>query len=153
LPDDEAAAAGLTVRQLVERHSSDPKCAVCHRRFDHYGFALENFDAIGRWRDKDLGDRAIDVHVTTPDGYGMNGLAGLREYLSTQRRDDFVRQFCRKLLGYALGRAVQLSDEPLLGEMQNELAANEFNVAVAVEEIVLSRQFREIRGRDAAGEQ
>ncbi|MEX2186560.1 MAG: DUF1592 domain-containing protein [Pirellulales bacterium] len=150
---DEAASAELTVRQLVERHVSDPKCAVCHRRFDHYGFALENFDAIGRWRDKDLGKRAIDAHATTQDGFEMNGVAGLREYLLTKRRDDFVRQFCRKLLGYALGRSVQLSDEPLLGEMRTALGANEYDVGLAVEMIVLSRQFREIRGRDAAGDE
>ncbi|RIK84587.1 MAG: hypothetical protein DCC68_01120 [Planctomycetota bacterium] len=152
LPDDEAATANLTVRQLVERHSSDPKCAVCHMRFDHYGFALENFDAIGRYREKDLGDRPIDAHVKTPDGFEMNGVAGLREYLVTKRRDAVVRQFCRKLLGYALGRAVQLSDEPLLAAMQEELRAKNYDVSLAVEKIVLSRQFREIRGRDAAAE-
>ena len=61
LPDDEAATQGLTVRQLVEKHTSDPKCAVCHRRIDPFGFALEAFDAIGRHRDKDLGDRPIDT--------------------------------------------------------------------------------------------
>lgn len=152
LPEDEAATAGLTVRQLVERHSSDAKCAVCHQRFDHYGFALENFDAIGRFREKDLGDRPIDAKTRTQDGIEMNGIAGLRAYLTTQRRDAFVRQFCKKLLGYSLGRAVQLSDEPLLADMQKTLAANNFNMALAVEKIVLSRQFREIRGRDAAGE-
>jgi hypothetical protein len=152
LPEDEAATAGLTVRQLVERHSSDAKCAVCHQRFDHYGFALENFDAIGRFREKDLGDRPIDAKAKTQDGIEMNGVAGLREYLTTKRRDAFVRQFCKKLLGYSLGRAVQLSDEPLLADMQKSLAANNFNMALAVEQVVLSRQFREIRGRDVAGE-
>jgi hypothetical protein len=152
LPEDEAATAELTVRQLVERHSSDAKCAVCHKRFDHYGFALENFDAIGRDREKDLGDRPIDARAATPEGFEMNGVAGLRDYLLSQRREAFLRQFCRKLLGYALGRAVQLSDEPLLSEMQSELAAKNYDVALAVEKIVTSRQFREIRGRDAAVE-
>jgi hypothetical protein len=152
LPDDESATAELSVRQLVERHSSDAKCAVCHVRFDHYGFALENFDAIGRYREKDLGDHPIDSRVKTPDGFDMNGVAGLREYLLTQRRDAFVRQFCRKLLGYALGRSVQLSDEPLLAELQKELPSKEYSVAYAVEKIVTSRQFREIRGRDAVSE-
>ena len=63
LPDDEAATDGLTVRQLVEKHVSDPKCSVCHRRIDPYGFSLEEFDAIGRYREKDLGDRPIDARV------------------------------------------------------------------------------------------
>ncbi len=65
------------------------------------------------------------------------------------RRDAVVRQFCRKLLGYALGRSVQLSDEPLLTEMRQRLAKNEYRFSVAVDAIVRSRQFREIRGKDA----
>jgi hypothetical protein len=63
----------------------------------------------------------------------------------TTRRDDFVRQFCRKLLGYALGRAVQLSDEPLLDEIQTQLRKNDYRFSVAVETIVLSKQFRHHR--------
>ncbi len=148
LPDDEAATDGLTVRQLVERHVSDPACANCHRRIDPYGFSLEAFDAIGRLRAADLGHRPIDTRVTVMDGSTFDGFEGLRQYLLTQRRDDFVRQFCRKLLGYALGRSVQLSDEPLLAEMQASLASGEYAVGSAVEAIVLSPQFREIRGAE-----
>lgn len=150
LPDDEAATDGLTVRQLVEKHVSDPKCAVCHRRIDPYGFSLEAYDAIGGLRQKDLGGRPIDTRVTAMDGSQFDGLDGLRNYLLTTRREAFVRQFCRKLLGYALARTVQLSDEPLLDEMYRELAAHDFKVDVAVEMIVRSRQFREIRGLDSA---
>jgi hypothetical protein len=147
LPEDEIDTAGLTVRQLVEKHSSDPKCAVCHQRIDAFGFSLEGFDAIGRRRAKDLGDRPIDTRVKTMDGVEFEGLDGLRNYLLTQRRDAFLRQFCRKLLGYALGRGIQLSDEPLLAEMQAQLKANDYRFSAAVETIVKSRQFREIRGR------
>jgi hypothetical protein len=149
LPDDEAETEGLTMRQLVERHVSDPKCAGCHRRIDPYGFSLEAFDAIGRHRATDLAGRPIDTQVTAPDGTELEGFEGLRTYLLTTRRDAVVRQFCRKLLGYALGRAVQLSDEPLLARMQAALEANDYKVVVAVEAIVLSRQFREIRGKDS----
>lgn len=150
LPDDEAATEGLTVRQLVEKHTSDPKCVVCHQRIDPYGFALEAFDAIGGHREKDLGDRLIDTRVKAMDGAEFDGLDGLRNYLLTKRRDAFMRQFCRKLLGYALGRSVQLSDEPLLTEMQTALAANDFKMNVAIETIIRSPQFREIRGADSA---
>jgi hypothetical protein len=153
LPDDEAATEGLTVRQLVERHASDAKCAVCHRRIDPLGFSLESFDAIGRRREKDLGDRAIDTRVQTMDGVPFDGLDGLRNYLLTNRRDAFVRQFCRKLLGYALGRSVQLSDELLLAEMQATLRAHEYRVVPVIETIVRSRQFREIRSREMASEE
>jgi hypothetical protein len=150
LPDDEAATEGATVRQLVEKHVSDPKCAVCHQRIDPYGFSLEAFDAIGGHRDKDLGNRPIDTRVTTMDGASFEGLDGLRSYLLTKRRDAFLRQFCRKLLGYSLGRSVQLSDEPLITDMQNNLAANDYKVGAAIEAIVKSRQFREIRGIETA---
>jgi len=143
----------LTGRQLVEKHSSDPKCAVCHRRIDAFGFALERIDAIGRQRDRDLGNRPIDTRTKTMDGAELDGLAGLRDYLLTQRRQAFLRQFCRKLLGYALGRGIQLSDEPLLAEMQAQWKARDYRMTAAVEAIVRSRQFRDIRGRLAALEE
>jgi hypothetical protein len=148
LPDDESALKGLTVRELVEKHTNDARCAVCHRRIDPFGFALERYDAIGRWREKEIGDRPIDTRTRSPDGRPIDGVDGLEAYLLSDRRDAFVRQFCRKLLGYALGRAVQLSDEPLLAEMQAELKARDYQVWAAVEAIVGSRQFREIRGRE-----
>lgn len=149
LPEDEGQE-GLTMRELTEKHTSDPRCAKCHARIDPLGFALEAFDAIGRHRQRDLGGRPIDTHVKAMDGTEFEGLAGLRQYLLTARRDAFVRQFCRKLLGYSLGRAVRLSDEPLLDELGARLGAHEHRLDVLVEAIVLSRQFREIRGRDAA---
>jgi hypothetical protein len=147
LPEDEADTK-LSVRQLVEKHSSDPRCAVCHSRIDGFGFALEGFDAIGRRREKDLANRTIDTKARLKDGTAIDGLDGLRAYLLGKRRNDFLRQFCRKLLGYALGRAVQLSDEPLLEEMQGRLEKNGYRFSGAVETIVRSRQFREIRGKD-----
>jgi hypothetical protein len=148
LPEDEADSK-LSVRELVERHSIDPRCAVCHQRIDAFGFALEAFDAIGRRREKDLGNRKIDTSAKLKDGTTFDGLDGLRDYLVVKRRNDFLRQFCRKLLGYALGRGVQLSDEPLLDEMQRRLEENRYRFSIAVETIVRSRQFREIRGKDA----
>jgi hypothetical protein len=151
LPDAESATNGLTVRQLVERHTSDPRCAKCHSRIDAFGFALEAYDAIGRRRDRDMGDRPIDTKARLRDGTTFEDLDGLRCYLATTRRDALIRQFCRKLLGYALGRAVQLSDEPLLEEMQQSLEKPDNRFSALLGTIVTSRQFREIRGRDAAG--
>ncbi len=144
----EEAPAGLTERQLIERHTSDEKCAGCHARFDPYGFALEGFDAIGRARAKDAAGLAIDTQVALPDGTAFAGLDGLRAYLLGSRRDDFLRQFCRKFLGYALGRSVQLSDRPLIDSMIARLKSGGYRVGDAVELIVRSPQFREVRGRD-----
>ena len=147
LPADEATET-LTMRELTEKHTSDRRCAGCHARLDPYGYALERFDAIGRYRDKDLGNRPINDHATNKDGAELQGFEGLRNYLLTKERDAFVRQFCKKLLGYSLGRAVQLSDEPLLDDMQIRLAASGYHVGTALDMIVSSPQFREIRGRD-----
>lgn len=147
LPDDEAATGGLSVRELVERHSRDAKCAVCHTRIDPIGFSLEAYDAIGRKRATDLGDRPVEVNAKMKDGTEFSGLDGLRTYLLTKRRDAVARQFSRKLLGYALGRGVQLSDEPLLEEMTRIISSND-PIGDVVEAIVRSPQFREIRGRD-----
>ncbi|MDQ3624315.1 MAG: DUF1588 domain-containing protein, partial [Verrucomicrobiota bacterium] len=149
LPADEAAES-LTVRQLTEKHSADPRCAGCHERIDPFGFALESFDAIGRRRERDLGGRPIDTRAKLMDGTPIEGVEGLRDYLLTKRRDAFLRQFCRKLLGYALGRGVQLSDEPLLAEMREQLKLQDHRIGAAIETIVQSRQFREIRGREMA---
>jgi hypothetical protein len=152
LPQDEANET-LTVRELTEKHTSDPRCASCHAKIDAFGFSLEHFDAIGRWRERDLGGRPIDAKAKVADGTQIEGLAGLRDYLVTKRRDAFLAQFNRKLLGYALGRSVMLSDEPLLEEMHAQLQANDYRVSGAIEVIVRSRQFREIRGRDTQYEQ
>lgn len=153
LPEDETETEGLTVRQLVEKHSSDPRCATCHVRIDPLGHALEGFDAIGRRREKDLAGRPIDAHAKAQDGAAFEGLDGLRNYLLTVRREAVIRQFCRKLLGYALGRGVQLSDGPLLEDMQKNLERQGYRFSAALETILGSRQFREIRGQEAEPEE
>jgi hypothetical protein len=139
----ETVPSNLTARQLIERHSSVDACAKCHAKIDPYGFALEQFDAIGRLR-----GQAVNTRTVLPDGQTIDGIEGLRNYLLTDRRDEFLRQFCRKLLGFALGRELILSDEPLLDTMLEELSKADYRFSVAVETIVLSPQFRQIRGRD-----
>ena len=152
LPEDEATET-LTVRQLTEKHSSDPKCYGCHRRIDAFGYSLEAFDPIGRLRSKDLGGRPIDTHAKVMDGSEFDGLDGLRSYLLTKRREAFLTQFCRKLLGYSLGRGVMLSDGPLNSEMRAQLKSHDYRISAALEAIVRSQQFREIRGKEMAGEE
>jgi len=138
---------------LIERHSSDAKCGACHRRIDPFGFALEGFDAIGRARTQDAAGLPIVTRTTLPNVTEIEGLDGLRSHLLKDRRDDFLRQFCRKLLGYALGRSVQLSDKPLLATMLARLNETDGRVGSVVTLIVQSPQFREVRGRDFLTEQ
>ena len=144
----EAVPEGLTERQLIERHSSDAACAKCHQRIDPLGFALEGFDAIGRRRTTTPAGVPIDTRTQLADGRDIEGLPGLRDFLLEHRRDDVTRQFCRKLLGYALGRGTQLSDQPLLDELQRHLAENDYRFSSVVLAIIQSRQFREIRTGD-----
>jgi mono/diheme cytochrome c family protein len=146
----ETVPTGLSERQLIAMHSENAACAKCHRRIDPFGFALEEFDAIGRLRTADASGKPLDTKATLPDGAVLDGQESVRAYLLGPRRDQFVRVFCRKLLGYALGRGVQLSDQPLLDEMAARLAAADYKISVAIEAIVTSPQFLSIRGRDAA---
>jgi mono/diheme cytochrome c family protein len=138
----------LTTRQLVEKHVSVQSCAVCHVRIDPFGFALEKYDPIGRFRDKEITGLAIDAKSKLKDGTEFEGIDGLRNYLLTKKKDVVVRLFCKRLLGYALGRAVTLSDTALLDEMVAELNKNDSRVGAAVQAIVRSPQFRMVRGSE-----
>ncbi|MCU0880018.1 MAG: DUF1588 domain-containing protein, partial [Pirellulaceae bacterium] len=149
-PLAETVTEGLTERQMTQLHSSAEACAKCHLRVDPFGFALEGYDAIGRLRTVDAAGLPIDTKTVLFDGTKVDGLADLKVYLGNKRRDAFVHQFAKKLLGYSLGRAVILSDEPLLTEIQQRLAEHDYQVGVAIDGIVRSPQFRQIRGREMA---
>ena len=148
LPDDESKLGDLTLREILSRHREHKSCAGCHQRFDSIGLVFENFGPIGELRDKDLGGRPVDTNATFPDGGKGNGLAGLRQYLRKHRQDDFLDNLCRKLLSYALGRTLLLSDDPLVHAMHAELGTNKYRFGTLVETIVNSPQFRNKRGRD-----
>jgi len=149
-PLPESAPDGLTERAMTERHSSDARCSGCHVRIDPYGFALEGYDAIGRFRRNDAAGLAVSAVATLPDGTAVDGMEGLRSWIAGPRREQFFRQFARKLLGYALGRSAMLSDEPLLEEITAALLSGDGRVGTVVAKITASRQFREARGEDAA---
>lgn len=149
LPEEEANA-GLTVRQQVERHTKTPDCAICHRRIDPYGFAMEQYDPIGRFRTNDLGGRLVEVKTKTMEGASFTGMEGLRAYLLKEKGGVITRLFCQRLLGYALGRAISPQDAPLIDKMGSELSKNGGRFSTAVRVIVDSPQFRTVRGRDYA---
>jgi hypothetical protein len=148
LPEEEGGSDGLSMRQLVEKHVSAAECATCHQRIDPYGFSLEKYDAIGRLRDKDLGGLALDTKAKLRDGTEFEGIDGLRTYLLTQKRAVFERLFCRRLLGYALGRQTTIADQALLDEMLAEMKKNDGRVTALVHTIVRSPQFKMARGSD-----
>jgi hypothetical protein len=148
LPKSETDTNGKTIRELLKLHTDDAKCARCHVRFDPIGLAMEGFDATGRARSKDLAGRPVDNVVQLPNGQEARGVPEFAEYLATHRRDDFVRTLCRKFLGYALGRSLLLSDQPLLEKMQTNLKENDYCFSSLFETVVLSPQFRNERCRD-----
>jgi hypothetical protein len=151
LPKDEAKLGELTLPQVLARHRQDPACAGCHRRFDSIGLAFEGFGPIGERRTKDLGGRPVQTIAAFPDGKDREELAGLRAYLRDRRENDFIDNLCRKLLSYALGRSLMLSDDRTLQELRRRLEADGYRLGSLVEKIVTSRQFLNRRGRDDVG--
>ncbi len=142
LPNDESKMGNLTLRQALEAHRANPACAGCHARFDSYGLVFEGFGPIGELRSKDLGGKPVDVRAPFPGGADRSGVAGLQEFIRQQRQQDFLDTFGRKMLSYALGRSLQLSDDTILQQMQTRLAAGNYRFETLVDTIVTSRQFR-----------
>jgi hypothetical protein len=150
LPKTEKEAS-KTIRELLADHVADSKCAMCHVHFDGLGLAMEGFDAVGKARAKDQAGRTIHASGQIHGSAEVKGIAGLIDYIEKNRRQDFDRQFCRKFLGYALGRSVLLSDRSLLLEMEKSLQTDG-RFSSLFETVVLSPQFRQQRGQDFAEE-
>ncbi|MDX1982794.1 MAG: DUF1592 domain-containing protein [Bryobacteraceae bacterium] len=140
LPADEARM-DLPLRQMLEQHRANPGCAACHARFDSFGLAFETFDPVGRRRTADLAGRAVDARATFPGGVEGEGLRGLQHYIRRHREAGFIRGFSGKLLAYALGRSLALSDELLIQEIGARLGKDGCCFETIVDSIVTSRQF------------
>jgi hypothetical protein len=141
LPRDEAKM-DLPLRDMMAQHRADPMCAACHSRFDSFGLALEGYGPIGEARTKDLAGRPVDARATFPGGIDGEGMESILKYIRDHRQNDFVDNVCRKMLVYALGRSLILSDDPTIEDMRGKLAANGYRFDTLVESIVTSPQFR-----------
>jgi hypothetical protein len=150
LPAKETETKGKSIRELLAQHTENAMCARCHQRFDSVGLAMEGFDAIGKSRTKDLAGRPVDNLVRLPTGAEARGIPEYSKYLVDQRKDEFTHTLCKKLLGFALGRSLELSDRALIEKMQDELKKNDYRFSCLLETIVLSPQFRTQRGKDYA---
>ena len=148
LPNDERKMGDLTLREVLVRHREDKACAGCHARFDSFGLAFEGFGPVGESRSRDLGGRAVDSRASFPGGSEGEGVPGLRGYLREHRQADFLDNFSRKLLSYALSRSLILSDEPLLDQMRLRLRADGYRFGGLIEQIVTSPQFLRKRSGD-----
>ncbi len=121
LPSDESDLGELTLPEVLAKHREHKSCAGCHDHFDALGVALEGFGPIGERRTVDLGGRPVETSATLPDGVQRDGISGLRDYLRQQREAEFIGNTCRKLLSYALGRTLIVSDDVLLDAMKDRL--------------------------------
>ncbi len=116
----------LDLRALLEKHRAPSSCTGCHQKMDPIGLAMENFDAIGRWRNYYRGEVAIDVSTQLEDGSPVNGPLELRDMLA-EEKTKFARSLSRKLLSYALGRSTLFTDSPTLKTLTDNLLEHNFN--------------------------
>jgi hypothetical protein len=145
LPDNEALLGELSLRETLAIHRQHSSCAACHDRFDSIGLVFEGFGPIGELRSQDLGGHPVDTQATFPDGTQGTGVEGLKDYLRRQRQDDFIDNLSRKMLTYALGRSLQLSDDELIDRMKQRLVAENYRFSALIESIVTSPQFMRMR--------
>jgi hypothetical protein len=140
LPDPPKSDKPLTVRTRMEQHRTNPVCASCHRPMDPLGFALENFDAVGRWRSHE-GGAPVDASGALPDGTTFQGPVALRKLLLTQR-EEFVMTVTEKLMTYALGRGLEPHDMPAVRRIVREAAPDEYRWSSLILGIVKSVPFQ-----------
>ena len=140
-------AKNLTLRQALEQHRANSGCAGCHARMDPLGFALENYDGIGKWRTQE-GETNIDASGKLPDGTRFDGPAGLKTALTTARREEFVSTVAEKLMTYGLGRGVEYYDRPALRAILSRTAPDSYRLRDLIVAIVESTPFQMRRSVD-----
>jgi Protein of unknown function (DUF1585)/Protein of unknown function (DUF1588) len=132
------------LRQVMEEHRANPVCASCHARRDPIGFGLENYDAVGAWRDKD-GKFSVDSSGVLPDGRTFRGPEGLENILRGDK-EKFAAALTAKMLEYALGRGTENYDQPAIRQIAGRLPANNYRFSNLVLDVVNSLPFQMQRG-------
>ena len=138
---------GLTLRQRTELHQSEATCRNCHKVLDPIGFGLENFNAIGQWREKNDEGLAIDSAGKLPNGKSFSTPAELKGLLA-QREADLARNLTERLMSYALGRQLEGYDDVVIDQLMVKIAKNHYRVRDIITEVVTSYLFtyRRIKG-------
>ena len=131
---------GTTFRALLAQHAGQPACAGCHAKIDPLGFAMENYDAIGRWR-KEQGGQPLDTAGMLPTGEKLNGSDALKRLL-IQRKEIFLRNMTGQMLAYALGRQLERADTATINDIAADMQQNGSRFSVLVTDLVMSRTFR-----------
>ena len=138
LEENEEAITSGSLRERLEKHRAKAECATCHSKMDPLGFALENFDGIGAWRDLD-GNFPIDPSGELPTGETINGPEDLKKVLKS--RETFIRALCAKMLTYALGRGLEYYDKCAVEDICNELKANDYRFTALLNGVISSKPF------------
>ncbi|MFT4692741.1 MAG: hypothetical protein ACI9OD_004980 [Limisphaerales bacterium] len=136
--------AKLPIREQLALHAEDPACADCHRGIDPWGQAMEQYDAVGRWRDSIRRGKTtlpMDARGKLPDGHEVNGIAELRDYLLEHREEQFARALVAKLLTYSLGRTLEFSDENTIESLTRSFVKDELRLRNLIQAIVASKAF------------
>jgi len=150
LAENEAGQPASTVRERLERHRANPTCNACHAVLDPLGFALENFDAVGHWRNIDRYSRdPIDSTGVLPSGEEVAGPIDLRNALLSEP-DMFARTVTTRLMTYALGRPVEATDMPEVRRLVNEAASQDYRFSTLIKGIIGSPAFRYAKVPDSA---
>jgi hypothetical protein len=138
--EENTILSSLSVRERLEQHRANEACASCHALIDPVGFALENFDAVGRWRDMEAGE-PVDASGGFPDGSEFAGVTGLEQAL-LERPELFVRTLAEKLMTFALGRGIEYYDAPAVREVVGAARDDDYRFSRLVVGIVQSTPFR-----------
>ena len=142
--DNDAVGTVLSLRKQMEKHRANAICAACHSKMDPLGFALENYDAIGKWREQD-GKFPVDSSGTLPDGKTFDGPVAMREVLA-DRMPDFARCLLEKMMIYSLGRGITTADRRTIAQMETNWAASGFKFQTLIYEVAHSAPFQSRRG-------
>lgn len=137
---DQETAKNLTLRERTELHRSNAVCANCHKMLDPIGFGLENFDAMGRWRDKDDNGKAIDASGELPSGKRFSSPKELKAIIA-ERGDEFCRNLLERLLAFALCRRLEGYDELVVDALMQEIKADGYRMQTLIGSIVTSYPF------------
>lgn len=148
--DEAAVGSSASLRKQMEAHRANPACAACHNKLDPMGFALENYDAIGRWRAMD-GKFPVDASGAIPRGKSFTNPAEFRAALLA-KTPEFAQALTEKLMVYALGRGLERFDKPTIAAIQPKLAVSEYRFQVLIQEIVNSLPFQARRGETLQAE-
>ncbi|MGE0446718.1 MAG: DUF1592 domain-containing protein, partial [Vicinamibacterales bacterium] len=151
LDESAPAATPRSVRQRVEQHRRNPVCASCHRSIDPLGFSLENFNAVGQWRQNTEDGQPVDSAAELQDGTKVNGPADLRNWLVGPARDAFVGNVTERMLIYALGRGLEPSDMAVVRGIVGNAARNDYRFLSVIQGIVESAPFQ-MRTKQGTGE-